>query len=52
MRFLPITTDDQLDIQLLRRVRECWVMRRTAVVNEVGGILLERGTTLRKDGAA
>jgi transposase len=29
-------------------VRERWVMRRTAVVNQIRGLLLERGTTLRK----
>jgi transposase len=32
MRFVPIKTDDQLDMQSLHRVRERWVMRRTAVV--------------------
>ena len=31
MRFVPIKTDDQLDLQSLHRVRERWVMRRTAV---------------------
>jgi hypothetical protein len=35
MRFVPIKTDDQLDLQSLHRVRERWVMRRTAVVNQV-----------------
>jgi len=48
MRFVPIKTDDQLDLQSLHRVRERWVMRRTAVVNEIRGLLLERGITLRK----
>jgi transposase len=48
MRFVPIKTDDQLDLQSLHRVRERWVMRRTAVVNQVRGLLLERGITLRK----
>jgi transposase len=31
MRFVPIKTDDQLDLQSLHRVRERWVVRRTAV---------------------
>src|SRR4029077_20178051 len=31
MRFVPIKTDDQLDLQSLLRVRERWVMRRTVV---------------------
>jgi len=48
MRFVPIKTDDQLDLQSLHRVRERWVMRRTAVVNQIRGLLLERGITLRK----
>ena len=48
MRFVPIKTEEQLDLQTVHRVRERWVMRRTAVVNQVRGLLLERGTTLRK----
>jgi transposase len=48
MRFVPIKTDDQLDLRSLHRVRERWVMRRTAVVNQISGLLLERGITLRK----
>jgi transposase len=48
MRFVPIKTDDQLNLQSLHRVRERWVMRRTAVVNQIRGLLLERGITLRK----
>jgi transposase len=47
MRFVPIKSDDQLDMQSLHRVRERWVMRRTAVVNQIRGLLLERGITLR-----
>jgi transposase len=48
MRFVPIKTDDQLDMQSLHRVRERWVVRRTAVVNQIRGLLLERGITLPK----
>ena len=47
MRFVPIKTDEQLDMQSLHRVRERWIMRRTAVVNQVRGLLLERGITVR-----
>jgi transposase len=47
-RFVPIKTDDQLDMQSLHRVRERWVIRRTAVVNQIRGLLLERGITLRQ----
>ncbi len=48
MRFVPIKSDDQLDLQSLHRVRERWVMRRTAVINQIRGLLLERGITLRQ----
>jgi transposase len=48
MRFVPVKSDDQLDLQSLHRVRERWVMRRTAVVNQIRGLLLERGTPMRK----
>ncbi|HEX3473318.1 MAG TPA: IS110 family transposase [Silvibacterium sp.] len=48
MRFVPIKSNEQLDLQSVHRVRERWVMRRTAVVNQIRGLLLERGITLRK----
>jgi len=48
MRFVPIKTEEQLDLQALHRVRERWVMRRTAVVNQIRSLLLERGLTLAK----
>lgn len=47
MRFVPIKTDEQLDMQSLHRVRERWIMRRTSVVNQIRGMLLERGITVR-----
>jgi len=46
MRFVPIKTEEQLDLQTVHRVRERWVMRRTAAVNQIRGLLLERGLTL------
>src|ERR1700692_2693168 len=48
MRFVPIKTEDQLDLQAVDRVRERWVMRRTAVINQIRGLLLERGLTMPK----
>jgi hypothetical protein len=48
MLFVPIKSDDQLDLQSMHRVRERWVMRRTAVINQIRGLLLERGITLRQ----
>ena len=32
----------------MHRVRERWVMRRTVVINQVRGLLLERDITLQK----
>jgi transposase len=39
MRFVPIKTDDQLDLQALHRVRDRLVSRRTAVINQVRAFL-------------
>jgi len=46
--FVPIKTDDQLDLQSLHRVGERWVMRRTAVITQICSLLLERGITPQK----
>src|ERR1700750_829045 len=43
MRFVPIKTDDQLDLQGIHRVRDRLICRRTAVINQIRGFLLERG---------
>lgn len=48
MRFVPIKNDEQLDLQALHRVRDRWVARRTAVMNQIPGFLLERGIAIRK----
>ncbi len=48
MRFVPIKTDDQLDLQALHRVRDRLVHRRTAVINQIRGFLLERGITFAR----
>jgi transposase len=48
MRLVPIKSDDQLNMQSLHRVRESWVGRRTSVINQIRGLLLERGITIRK----
>jgi len=36
------------EMQSLHRVRERWVMRRTSIVNQIRGLLLELGITLQK----
>lgn len=43
MRFVPIKTDDQLDLQAIHRVRDRLVSRRTAVINQIRAFLMERG---------
>jgi transposase len=48
MRFVPIKTEEQLDLQAVHRVRERWVVRRTAAVNQIRGLLLERGLPIPK----
>jgi transposase len=48
MRFVPIKSDEQLDMQSLHRVRDRRVARRTSVINQIRGLLLERGITFRK----
>ena len=48
MRFVPIKTEDQLDLQALHRVRDRLVHRRTALINQIRGFLLERGITFAK----
>ncbi|WP_425387812.1 IS110 family transposase [Edaphobacter aggregans] len=39
MRFVPIKTDDQLDLQALHRVRDRLIARRTSVINQLRFIL-------------
>jgi transposase len=48
MRFVPIKTDDQLDMQAIHRFAIGSFSRRTAVINQLRSFLLERGTTFAK----
>ena len=48
MRFVPIKTEDQLDLQGLHRVRERLVHNRTEVINQIRGFLLERGISFNR----
>lgn len=43
MRFVPVKTDEQLDLQALHRIRERLVIKRTCLINQIRGFLLERG---------
>ena len=48
MRFVPIKTDDQLDLQALHRVRDRLMTRRTSLINQIRAFLLERGIVFAK----
>src|SRR5712664_4197019 len=48
MRFVPIKDVDQQDIQALHRVRERLIGERTALVNDVHGLMQEYGIVMPK----
>jgi transposase len=48
MKFVPIKTVEQLDLQALHRVRERLVSQRTGVINQIRAFLLERGIAIRQ----
>ena len=48
MRFVPIKTQAQLDVQALHRARDRLVGMRTALVNQIRGFLLERGIAVAR----
>ena len=48
MRFVPTKTTEQQDIQALHRARQRLVGHRTAVANQVRGLLLDRGIAFPK----
>ena len=48
MRFVPIKSEDQLDLQALHRVRDRLVHCRTGLINQIRGFLLERGISFAK----
>ena len=43
MRLVQIKTEEQLAVQAMHRVRDRRVQRRTALINQIRGFLLERG---------
>ena len=45
MRCVPLKTEAQLDVQAVHRVRARLVAQRTAVINQLRGLLLKRGVT-------
>lgn len=48
MRFVSLKSEAQLDLQILHRVRERMVNARTALINQLRAVLLERGIVLPK----
>jgi transposase len=46
MRFVPLKEEAQLDVQALHRARERLVSERTALINQMRALLLERGIVL------
>ncbi len=48
MRFVPIKSEEQLDVQTLHRARERLVGTRTALINQLRGVLFDRGIVIAK----
>jgi transposase len=51
MRFVELKSEDQLDIQTVHRARDRLVGERTALINQLRAILLERGIVIAQGGA-
>ena len=45
MRFVELKSEEQLDMQTLHRARDRPVGKRTALINQLRAILLERGSS-------
>jgi transposase len=48
MRFVPIKSEAQLDLQAVHRVRDRLITQRTGLINQIRAFLLERGITVRQ----
>jgi transposase len=48
MRFVPIKRDEEQDLQAVHRVREQLIKNRTALANQIRGLLRERGIAVAK----
>jgi transposase len=48
MRFVSLKSEAQLDLQVLHRARERLVLARTALINQLRAVLLERGIIFPK----
>ena len=52
MNFVPVKSVEQQDIQAVHRVRELLMHQRTALINQVRGLLAERGITIARSPGA
>jgi transposase len=48
MRYVPIKTVEQLDLQALHRIRARLISQRTGTINQIRAFLLERGIAVRQ----
>jgi transposase len=48
MRYVPIKTVEQLDLQALHRIRARLISQRTGAINQIRAFLLERGIAVRQ----
>src|SRR5919108_2658494 len=48
MRFVPIKSAAQLDLQALHRARDRLITQRTGLINQIRAFLLERGVVVRQ----
>lgn len=46
MRFVPIRSEEQMDVQAIHRARERLVRQRLAMTNQIRGLLLDRGVEI------
>ena len=48
MRFVPVKSVDQVDIQALHRIRDQMIGKRTALINQMRAFCLEYGAAIRQ----
>ncbi len=52
MRFVPVKTDEQLDILAVHRLRSRLVANKIALINQIRGLLAERGIIMAREVAS
>lgn len=46
MRFVPVRSEEQMDVQALHRARDRMLQQRLALTNQIRGLLLDRGVEI------